>query len=534
MNDLKSTFVSGSQPSQLLSKMARPDIYRINAFRILELPVTASPSEISSQLRKLDLMEKFGDSGSRQLGILLVSPRPDSQTRRQAAQRLNDPESRLIDELFWFWPLRSGKSDDTDEPLYAMRSNKSSQAVSIWTNHELQSSEANVSMHNLAVLYHTLALDLECASEYHSLSKEQIQQKQDYWKAALSRWHFLLGYDGFWRRLSNRIRHLDDPRLPPNLTISIRKGLPFVLLSINARLALQYAQSGNKNESNFHICHMHATGFDEVVVDEALHQSVASLRDRLNAICGNAKDEINISPEQGCQIAHELLTQTSELLNTLDVLFPEDDTIRKAAHDQIARQILSISIAFANKTDELESSLGLLMESERIAASPSLRLRIKENIDTFQINLEHTRCWFCQQRAVDAKAIVSVGVHRDVTHEEVSGGTQVRWRHASVSVPRCSYCKSAHARYTTFKILGLVLGPLVGIAGCINTTSQANMAIGLITMAMAIASGVGISIGIARLSTKGVKPESAKLQFFAVTKALADGWKLGESPPNVR
>ena len=132
-----------------LFKMARPDIYRINGFRVLELPVTASPREISSQLRKLNLMENFGDISQREKGVLALTPLPDSDIRSAAVHRLNDPESRLVDEFFWFWPLRPGLAEDMDEATVAIKRNDFQKAVSIWNRHELEGSEANVSMHNL-------------------------------------------------------------------------------------------------------------------------------------------------------------------------------------------------------------------------------------------------------------------------------------------------------------------------------------------------------------------------------------------------
>jgi len=51
--------------NETLIKMARPDIYRINAFRILDIPVVASPKEISSRIRKSELVEKYGNAEQR-------------------------------------------------------------------------------------------------------------------------------------------------------------------------------------------------------------------------------------------------------------------------------------------------------------------------------------------------------------------------------------------------------------------------------------------------------------------------------------
>lgn len=234
--------------SEILLKMARPDIYRINAFRMLEIPVTSPPQVISSQMRKLDLMEKFGDPSQMERGLLPLTPSPDSEGRREAHQRLTNPESRLIDELFWFWPLQMGVPTDKDEALMSLKRNDFAGAVSVWKRHEETSSEANVSMHNLAIMYHALALDIEYLAATQTLSKKQSLQKRSYWEQAFQRWLILMKYEGFWRRLTERVRELDDPRLTTGTTRRIRAGLPLALLSINAMLAVQAAQKGNDEE----------------------------------------------------------------------------------------------------------------------------------------------------------------------------------------------------------------------------------------------------------------------------------------------
>jgi len=101
-----------SQWNETLLKMARPDIYRVNAFRMLGLPVNASPKEVSSHIRKLDLTERYGDIEHHKSSFLAPGSAGDREARREAQQRLLDPELRFVDEFFWFWPLRDSSSED--------------------------------------------------------------------------------------------------------------------------------------------------------------------------------------------------------------------------------------------------------------------------------------------------------------------------------------------------------------------------------------------------------------------------------------
>jgi hypothetical protein len=70
--------------NETLLKMARPDIYRINAFRILGLPVNSSPKEVSSHIRNLDLIEKYGDMEQHESSFLTPSTAQDRDARREA------------------------------------------------------------------------------------------------------------------------------------------------------------------------------------------------------------------------------------------------------------------------------------------------------------------------------------------------------------------------------------------------------------------------------------------------------------------
>ena len=224
--------------NQTLLKMARYDIYRVNGFRVLGIPVMSSSKEISSYARKLELMEKYGNSTPSESAVLPLYPSPDGDARREAQQRLMDPELRFIDEFFWFWPLSPNSRED--DALSAMQRGEAARAYSIWRSHETEGSESNVSNHNFAVLYHAMALDIERMEVENTPSKEKTEHKRFCWEQSFSRWQQLIDDDNFWERLKDRIFKLDDPRLTTGTIRRIRDGLPAALLSINAILATYY------------------------------------------------------------------------------------------------------------------------------------------------------------------------------------------------------------------------------------------------------------------------------------------------------
>lgn len=491
--------------------------------------MTTSAREISSQLRKLDIMEKLGGTNQGEGDILPLATPPDGNTRREVAQRLNDPESRLIDELFWFWPLNLSSPENVDEALVAVKRNDLEGAVLIWTSHEVKGSEANVSKHNLAILYHMLALDLEHIEAIQPLLKEQIAQKRDYWKQVYPRWQVLLNHEGFWQRLSERIREVDDPRLTSGTAHRIREGLPLSLLSINATLAVQAAQKGNNKEASYHVGLMLESGLDKAVANEALRKAVAPIRDQIKSIFAKEESKIEKAPHHADKVANNVINQTSQLLAMLDMLLPKRHPTLEAAHDDVALLILRSQIAFANKTRKWHGPIVLLKQALQIAASASTRQRIQENIKIFRENLLYGICWFCKARSPDNASTCFVKMHGNVTRH----GSQVYYQQIVVGVPRCATCNSTHDRRNNLMGLFSVIGLLAGIGICIGATWGINWFVGLLTVfgGAAIGTGLGWVIGI---PPQGVKPESAKNKFPGVKNMISEGWSLGEKPSGVQ
>jgi len=85
----------------LLADFASPDLYRNNAFRILQLPVDATLRDVSRQGMKLKQMNELGLAIQVQPAFPLVPP-PSHDRIRSSIQKLQDPGKRLVDEFFGF------------------------------------------------------------------------------------------------------------------------------------------------------------------------------------------------------------------------------------------------------------------------------------------------------------------------------------------------------------------------------------------------------------------------------------------------
>lgn len=511
--------------NETLIKMARPDIYRINAFRILNIPVTASQKEIKSHIRKHDLMEKFENIKNQDSDVFPVSIMRDHNARNEAHQRLLDPELRFIDEFFWFWPQSLNANEDNDEAFQAIRKNDLLEASSIWKDREIQGSEANVSMHNLAILYHAIALDFECIeTRREKISNKQIEQKRDCWEKAFTRWKMLLSDEGFWHRVQSRIRDLDDPRLTANTAHRIREGLPKALLSINAILAVEASEMNDFADMTFHLTIMQQSGFDSSIIEQAIYRALAPIRNNLKAMCLHTEEEIRDAPGHGNKVATSLINDTSPLLNSLDRILPKGDATRETARDAVALQVRSCFISYINEKNDWHNTLELSEKALKIASSKLVKQKIRDDVETIKSNLEYSTCWFCGKASAKSGAVVTVMMYGNVERNWGLLGTKVNYQNLPVPVPRCRSCETVHLRGTRWgcaaPIVALVIGALFGYAA-------ESFLVGL-----GIFAGCWLFIYIISQSLRpqGIKAESYKKEFRMVQKMQSQGWKIGDSP----
>jgi hypothetical protein len=429
----------------ILLQAATPDIYHINAFRISGLNVSATTREISNQVQKNQMLEKYGGKMDNHKSPFPIEPPPDVDKLRQALHRLRDPETRIIDEFFWFWP-HSIDSEIKDHALEALSRSDIKTAESLWINYEATLTESNVSRHNLAVLSHLLVLDIELNG--NSLAKEETAKRDKYWKDTFKRWTLLIEHEGFWSRLTARVRQMDDPRLTTGFVKRMRESLPYAILQINAALALKAAETGDKSEAERQIELMRNSGFGKEVVSQALKYVANPLRTRIKVICKSMSDETYPDKKSELESCKRLITQTKDILSSIDILLHDDNTIKEGAHDEVALGAMDVAISYANATEDWESVLPIFEELRKIVIGESAKNRVEKNYEIFKSNIEYDRlyntCFFCSENKTDNRSSVDVKMHGDVNTYTYGNTTRTTWRHITITVPRCEKCKALH------------------------------------------------------------------------------------------
>jgi hypothetical protein len=383
--------------AESLFKAIGPDLYRVNAFRLAQLPANATQRDVTRRLEKIKMLAKFGEVSDQPRGSLALNPPPDFDTVRVAIERLRDPETRLVDEFFWFWP-ESLTSEAPDAALADLERGDVAAARKRWLEQLTRAPASAVVPHNLAVLAHLLALDLEARAlaAGRALDSFLCRMRDQAWGDAWKYWKNVLEAEAFWDRFRERLRELNEPQLPESLVDEFRRGLPVALLGINAGLAVKWAEMRLPLEAARHRRLLQTSALDSIDIDEALRRALRPVRERIKTLCHSAAQ-----------------AGTADHWQTALDLF---------------KGIAGLPIRAVDRDNLLED------------AGPAL----------------YRICWFCQKRASEPGSGAVVALHGRMTRIPTAGGESVHWDRQAIEVPRCWHCSQAHQHWDLQQALGTV------------------------------------------------------------------------------
>lgn len=417
----------------ILASRVTPTVYRTNAFRLLGMPVTASATAIRRHAESLEQALDLGLSVSPARRPLPLDEPPDRQAIRDAVHRLRDPEQRLIEELFWFWPLEAG--DGRSDPALDLLSNLDHVAASnLWKAAPIR----HVGIHNLAVLAHAKALDLELRRVAASFDDERTAL----WHEALGYWQRLIDDKQFAQSLAERARAMDDPRVTEDTARRIINELAPLLLSINAGLASQALDEVTAEPSTIqrgpiaeaavnHAEILQRSTFPPALATAAWRTTLDATLARLRSAGDLASAAATEVPAQADRITSQYLDEAIPLLALFDAPIADVD-LREIARDEVARRGLTMLGLFheQNESTGAATEHSILARLKSIAASEQATSAISEILARSE---HYLKCWFCLDREPERASTLGVPLVR--THDGERAG---------LPVPRCSRCQKRH------------------------------------------------------------------------------------------
>jgi hypothetical protein len=365
---------------EALLELAGPDLYRHNAFRITGLSTIATTREIGRQLERIKMSEKIGSLAVHSTGFLPLDPPANIDLVRESIHRLRNPERRLIEEFFWFWPSEEA---DVDSSHQLLLNGDIRPAIEVWTKNAYLDDNP-VSIHNLAIASHCSALDLEWTD---CISVEGCSKRDSDWQQAYKYWFQLVNFEESWTVLVKRIRTLDEPQLTTGMARRIRESLPLALLLVNARLAVKFAEEQSSAEVVRQIRIMRESGFDDEDIEEALRRAVSTIFGRIKSLCRSAKEKANDVPNKANEVAYHLLEQVREPLRVISRVLPSGNSTRNDIRDEVALTSLTCQISYGNETEDWEGALTLGELALAVAAGGPAKSRILASLKILGENI---------------------------------------------------------------------------------------------------------------------------------------------------
>jgi len=373
--------VDGHYP--LLMEHATPELYVGNAFRLTGLSVHATERELSRHIQKIEMAERLGTRTAAVPGPLGVSP-PDVEATKAAVQRTQEVERRLLDEFFWLWPLPEHALEERRGQLPLPSSHEQLvDAIAAWKRAASQNLDHGLCAHNLAVLGHLQALDLELRQRTAPLSVAECATRDGLWVAAFAQWREALDTPTLWEELAERIESLADPRLDRAVMVRLRRGLPMAVLSTAVRLAVR---AHDPAEVKRLVALVTSSGFQPGAVRKASTPLVDRIRETLSNHALEAQQMAKQTPTQADVISQGLLTHAWASLETLSLLLGPSDSVTAHSHDEVALAADECLEHFARETGDWPAVLKTLKQIEFLARGPSAKETIRGHLKIVSAN----------------------------------------------------------------------------------------------------------------------------------------------------
>ena len=427
-----------------LMRMCTETVYADNPFHLLNLPTTATPRQIRRRREDLEGAWELGPSAWEEAfdHILGSRPIPTKEEVEEAFAKLEDPESRLLAEFFWVWPL-----GEEDPALKAFQERDSGVAFEVWERAVLEFGRSRpIAQHNLAVAYQMYAVDAETqAIDYkRTISDTFTRTMLKYWEKAFRYWEALADNDDFWELFEARMREFDDPRLTGGFIRRLRQTFPIAFDNINLALAVRYVKAGKLSEARRHVDYMRRTmsGLDNV--EQNFSALFASIEKRLTLLTEQYDEKVSKDPLAGKECFLALLQQAQTFAALANGLLADEDPIRIQILTSIFRSANRYLIAYGNEGAIWPECLALNAKLEPFACTDQLKEIHEKNRKVLEENVriyreEHPeRCPLCGQELNEENlSHASVHLYRNV---EYKGKNQFSYQKAKLEIACCRDC----------------------------------------------------------------------------------------------
>ena len=375
--------------------------YQNNAFRVLGLMPNIDGKGILARANEIKVKSSVGMDVSYDYDFPWMGPVDRSEENiNNAVQRLENPVSRLREEISWFW-----FSNDNDKEAIALLIKGDKQgANNYWKANNVSSK------HNRFILVHSIVIGLEstivyntsdkvircsacnyefnnenyvycikCGGELIPVPKDGLKRLSDNhwknWDFAIDQMLSLNQFEDFWSTLHDRARNIADARLNDSKVDTIREKFIADFLNINFSLIKSSLISRDYARVKAHSTLLDKRNFPVEILREGFSDILKArnnqIQDAANKYSKFLKEGNISTPKDIYSLSNQLLKETADALFECDLIDRKSISETSLAKDQLAQTIRNISIAL-NKTPFNDDAHALLLINKALNIASSI------------------------------------------------------------------------------------------------------------------------------------------------------------------
>ena len=413
--------------------------YENNAFRVLGITPSASMKDIMQRVNEIKVKESLGMQATYDYDFAWMGPVDRSaQGAISALQRLENPISRLKEEMCWFW-FYTEKDKQAIE--YLVAGNRQS-AHEIWKEVASYGGDGDHSisaLFNQFVLAHSSVIGKEIILRYGDITgrvvekakcpkcnvkfeegysfcvkcgfkltkeKETVQEKkksvdltEDHWKNwrfVLARFLALYSSDIFWNTIEDKIRQSGDPRLASLKIGDLKENFAKDIVNVNLTFIANALFARDYERAKQHSQLLNGASIPPEILREGLNKTLGSRVELLGRLCNTASQKVSQINEKNTlddllNIYESFKKDVEDVVNECNVVDINCMSDYALSRDAIAAVLRNISIKINNSFHTCDKAFAILEEGIAYTASTYLKNSYQKDKEILKSNLDEEK-----------------------------------------------------------------------------------------------------------------------------------------------
>jgi hypothetical protein len=338
--------------------------YQNNAFRILGLKPNVSMREIMKRVNEIKVKISLGMEIVYEYDFSWMGTLDRNEhSIINALQRLENPISRLKEEIFWFW----FETDCDKKAINYLKKNNYRAAHKTWNkliSSENPTKESMSAFMNQIILAHSSVIREECEEKEKNQKKKNATLNEKHWenwKFVITQFTLIASNKVYWEMVKDKAEKIDDPRLSSSKVDEIYNNFlqdiakPNFTFMRDALILKDYERVKQHSSLLSKGCIPNKSPFPSEVLRKGFNRILSSQTDLLKRHAQNSEKELN-RVEKGEKDADKtIISIYSKLIDNVRTIIYEGDLVDSnsisdfaLAKNELAKVIRNCAIALNN------------------------------------------------------------------------------------------------------------------------------------------------------------------------------------------